>query len=109
LISLAERSREVATLRVLGYSEWQVGNLFLRESVLVNTLGTLVGMPLGYLLNWGITVAYDTDMFRIPVVDPTRSCLWTLLLGTLFALIAHAIVQRAIFRMDWLDAMKTRE
>ena len=109
LISLAEREREVATLRVLGYTEWQVGHLFLRESALVNTLGTLAGMPLGYLLNWGITVAYDTDMFRIPVVDPTRSCLITFLLGTAFALLAHGIVQRAIFRMDWLEAMKTRE
>jgi putative ABC transport system permease protein len=109
LISLAERSREVATLRVLGYTEWQVGNLFLRESALVNTVGTLAGMPLGYLLNWGITVAYDTEMFRIPVIDPTQSCLATFVLGTVFALLAHAVVQRAIFRMDWLEAMKTKE
>ncbi|HVX10198.1 MAG TPA: ABC transporter permease [Pirellulales bacterium] len=109
LIGLAEREREVATLRVLGYTEWQVGNLFLRESVLVNTAGTIAGMPLGYLLNWGITLAYDTEMFRIPVIDPTRSCLMTFVLGTFFALGAHAIVQRAIFHMDWLEAMKTRE
>jgi putative ABC transport system permease protein len=109
LVGLAEREREVATLRVLGYSEWQVGNLFLRESLLVNTVGTLAGMPLGYLLNWGITVAYDTDLFRIPVVDPTQSCVSTFVLGTVFALIAHGLVQRAIFRMDWLEAMKTKE
>lgn len=109
LIGLAERSREVATLRVLGYGEWQVGNLFLRESLLVNTVGTLVGMPLGYLLNWGITVAYDTDLFRIPIVDPTRSCLVTFAVGTIFALLAHGFVQRAIFGMDWLEAMKTKE
>lgn len=109
MISLAERAREVATLRVLGYTEWQVGNLFLRESALVNAVGTLAGMPLGYLLNWGITIAYDTEMFRIPVVDPTQSCLITFVLGTVFALLAHGIVQRAIFRMDWLEAMKTKE
>lgn len=109
LVGLAEREREVATLRVLGYTEWQVGNLFLRESMLINTVGTLVGMPLGYLLNWGITIAYDTDMFRIPVVDPTSSCVATFVLGTVFALIAHGFVQRAIFRMDWLEAMKTKE
>jgi putative ABC transport system permease protein len=109
LISLAERQREVATLRVLGYGEWQVGNLFLRESLLINTLGTIVGMPLGYLLNWGITLAYATDLFRIPIVDPTRSCLETFALGTAFALLAHGFVQRAIFKMDWLEAMKTKE
>ena len=47
LISLAERQREVATLRVLGYGPWRIGGLLLRESMIVTVLGTLLGMPLG--------------------------------------------------------------
>lgn len=109
LISLAERRREVATLRVLGYTEWQVGGLFLRESMATNVVGTLVGLPLGYLLNWGITLAYDTEMFRIPMVDPTRVMLYTLGLGIAFGLAAQAVVQRSISRMDWLEALKAKE
>ncbi|HEV3004382.1 MAG TPA: ABC transporter permease [Pirellulales bacterium] len=109
LVGLAERQREVATLRVLGYTEWQVGGLFLRESLLVNSLGTLLGLPLGYLLNVGITIAYDTDMFRIPVVDPTWICVWTAIIGTVFALLAQAVVQSAIRAMDWLEALQTKE
>ena len=109
LISLAERQREVATLRVLGYNEWQIGNLFARESMLTNLVGTLVGLPLGYLLNLGVTEAYDTDMFRIPVVDPGDVFGIVVLLGMLFGVAAHLIVQRSIFKMDWLDAMKTKE
>jgi putative ABC transport system permease protein len=109
LIGLAERAREVATLLVLGYNERQVGGLFLRESLLINTAGTLAGLPLGYLLNVGITIAYDTDMFRIPVIDPKKIWVAALVLGTLFALAAHAIVQRTIWRMNWLEALKTKE
>lgn len=109
LVGLAERQREVATLRALGYTPWQVGGLFLRESLLVSSVGTLLGLPLGYLLNVGITIAYDTDMFRIPVVDPTWICVWTIVVGTLFALLAQAIVQMAIGKMDWLEALKTKE
>lgn len=109
LISLAERQREVATWRALGYGEWQVGGLFLRESMLANLLGTLLGLPLGYLLNVGITMAYNTDLFRIPVVDPTWSWGWTVVVGSLFALLAHGCVQWTIQRMDWLDALKTKE
>jgi putative ABC transport system permease protein len=109
LVSLAERTREVATLRVLGYTEWQVGGLFLRESMISNFLGTVAGLPMGYLLNVGITKAYDTEMFRIPVIDP-RGVFWaTIVLGMVFGLLAHAFVQRAIFKLDWLEAMKTRE
>ena len=109
LVSLLERQREVATLRVLGYGPWQVGALFLRESVLTNGVGTLVGLPLGYLLNYGIVVAYDTEMFRIPLIDPTQVWIIVIGLGAAFGLAAHLVVQRSIHRMDWLDALKTRE
>lgn len=109
LVSLQERQREVATLRVLGYGPWQVGALFLRESVLTNGIGTLLGLPLGYLLNYGIVVAYDTEMFRIPLIDPTQVWLIVVGLGVAFGLAAHFVVQRSIHRMDWLDALKTRE
>lgn len=109
LISLAERQREVATLRVLGYNEWQIGGLFARESLLTNFLGTLVGLPLGYGLNVAVTAAYDTEMFRIPIVNPTGVCIAVVIVGTLFGVAAHLLVQRSIFTMDWLEALKTKE
>ncbi len=109
LVSLAEREREVATLLVLGYSPWQVGGLFLRESMLTTLSGTLLGLPLGYLLSVAITIAYDTEMFRIPVVDPTWIGLVTLVLGIGFGMLAHACVQRSILKLDWLEALKTKE
>ncbi|MBL8828723.1 MAG: FtsX-like permease family protein [Planctomycetaceae bacterium] len=109
LISLAERQREVATLRVLGYNEWQIGGLFARESLLTNLVGTLAGLPLGYGLNVAVTAAYDTEMFRIPLVNPTGVCVAVVIVGTLFGVAAHLVVQRSIFTMDWLEALKTKE
>jgi putative ABC transport system permease protein len=109
LVGLAERRREVATLRVLGYTEWQVGSLFLRESAIANLVGTLLGLPLGYALNVAIVVAYDTEMFRIPVIDPTEVMLFTVAVGLAFGLAAQAVVQASIFRLDWLDALKVQE
>lgn len=109
MISLAERRREVATLRVLGYTEWQVGGLFLRESLIVNSIGTLLGLPLGYLLAWTLSVLYDTEMFRFPLVSPPWVWYGTVLAAVAFAIVAHIVVQRAITRLDWLDASKTQE
>jgi putative ABC transport system permease protein len=109
LVSLAERTREVATWRVQGYTPWQVGGLFLRESVIVNGLGTLVGLPLGYELAVWVTHAYDTEMFRIPVVNPARAWTLTILLGAAFGLAAHALVQRTIHRLNWLEALQAKE
>jgi putative ABC transport system permease protein len=109
LISLAERRREVATLRVLGYGPWQVGGMFLRESLITNGVGTLVGMPLGYALSGIIAIMYNTDLFRFPLVAPPVVWLTTTGLSVAFALSAHGFVQRSVHRLDWLEASKTRE
>jgi putative ABC transport system permease protein len=109
LVGLAERRREVATLRVLGYNEWQVGALFLRESLVINTAGTLLGLPLGYALAYMLSRIYDTEMFRFPLIAPTWVWITTFVMGMVFALVAHAFVQRSINRLDWLDASKTKE
>jgi putative ABC transport system permease protein len=109
LISLAERQREVATLRVLGYTQWQVGALFLRESLVVNSLGTLVGLPLGYSLAWVLSRMYDTETFRFPLVSPPSVWLGTVGMAVLFAVVAHGVVQLSINRLDWLEASKTKE
>jgi putative ABC transport system permease protein len=109
LVGLAERRREVATLRVLGYTEYQVGGLFLRESLVINTIGTICGLPLGYMLAYMLSRIYDTEMFRFPLIAPTWSWYTTFGMGLAFALVAHSFVQRTITKLDWLDASKTKE
>jgi putative ABC transport system permease protein len=109
LVSLAERQREVATLRVLGYGNWQIGSLLLRESMIVTILGTVLGMPMGYLLTLATVLSYNSEMFRVPIVTRFGTWAWTLLLAVVFGLVAHLFVQRSIHRMAWLDALKAQE
>jgi putative ABC transport system permease protein len=109
LVSLAERQREVATLRVLGYDPWQIGSLLLRESMIVTVLGTVLGMPLGYLLTWTTVASYNSELFRVPIVTSPGTWIWTMILAVVFGLVAHLIVQRSIHRMAWLDALKAQE
>jgi putative ABC transport system permease protein len=109
LVSLAERQREVATLLVLGYPPRAVSGLFLRESLVVNLLGTLAGLPLGYLLFRAVMNLNRTDLFRIPLVSPTAAWGQALVVGVVFTLLAHVAVGRAIRRMDVLDRLKTYE
>jgi putative ABC transport system permease protein len=109
LVSLAERQREVATLRVLGYGSWRIGSLLLRESLITTLLGAVLGMPLGYLLTVGMAMLYESEMFRFPIVYTAGTWAWTLVLAVLFALTAHLAVQRTINRMDWLEALQAKE
>ena len=109
LISLAERQTEIATLRVLGYTSREVGVLFLRESLCLNLLGSLFGLPLGYVLSLQIGKLVDTEIFRLPMVIQPLSWSLPVLLGLMFTLLAHWPVQRAIDKMDWLAALNVKE
>jgi len=109
LVSLAERQRELAALRVLGYGPWQIGSLLLRESGITTLLGTLLGMPLGYGLTLLTARAYASDLFRLPIITDAGIWIWTVALSVVFWLLSHLAVQREIHRMDWLDALKVGE
>ncbi len=109
LVSLAERQRELATLRVLGYGPWHIGSLLLRESLMTTLLGTVLGMPVGYMLTELTAQAYASDTFRLPVLSSPGMWLATLLLAVFFWFLAHLAVQRVIHQMDWLEALKVSE
>lgn len=109
MVSLAERQREVATFLALGYSERQIGGMFLRESMLTNMTGTVLGLPMGWLLMWLAATSYSNDLIRMPVVSATWVWATTLVLAIAFALLAHLVVQLTLRRMDYLEALKVKE
>jgi len=110
LVNLSERECEVATLVALGYSHWQIGHLFLRETLVTNILGTALGLPLGYLLMVVASLAYaENNLIRLPVVSAPWVWGATAVLSLLFMTVAHGAVQRRVVRMDYLEALKTRE
>jgi len=106
VVSLTERRREVATFRAMGYTPWEVGAVFLRENLMVNLVGALLGLPVGYGLMWVTAAAYNNDLIRIPIACPPWIGGVTLLLSLGFALLAHGVVQWMIYRLDFLEALK---
>ncbi|MEO8496173.1 MAG: ABC transporter permease, partial [Planctomycetota bacterium] len=109
MVNLAERQREVGTFRALGYSEWQIGSMFLRENLLTSLTGAVLGLPVGWCLTWLTAASYNNDLIRLPVVSAPWIWWTTLIIAAAFALAAHAIVQWTLSRMDYLEALKVKE
>jgi putative ABC transport system permease protein len=109
LISLAERKQEIATFRVLGYQPRQIGGIFLRESVLLNSVGTILGLPIGYAFALFINWFVGTDLTRLPFVIDTSTWIFTIVLGATFTLIGYLPVYRAVRRLDWIAALNVNE
>jgi len=107
---LTERRREVGTFMAMGYGPWEVGAMFLRESIVVNSIGTLLGLPFGYSLVWLTSLAYrENEMFRLPVISAPWVWIATLALAAAFTVMAHFVVQRQIHRLNYVELLKIKE
>ena len=108
LISISERQMEIATFRVLGYSPIEIGKIFLRETLMINLIGSVLGIPIGYFLNYGTSLVYQNDMFSMPCYVEFSSYFWTMILALAFIFIAYFITQRTISKMAWLESLNVK-
>jgi putative ABC transport system permease protein len=67
-ISLSERSRELATLRVIGFTRREISTILLGEIGTITLLGIPLGLVLGYWFAWLLTLFLDQEVFRFPFV-----------------------------------------
>lgn len=109
LIAIAERRREIATFRVLGYRPSEIGGIFIRENLLTNMIGAVLGLPFGYWMLKGLARQYTTDAFTMPAVVNPAAWAGTVALALVFVLISHYFVQRAINRLHWQEALAMKE
>jgi putative ABC transport system permease protein len=108
-ISLSERGRELASLRVIGFTQGEVSYILLGELALLVLAALPAGCVLGYGLAWFMSAAMETKLFRIPfVISPsTFGIAMTVALAS--AVASGIAVYRRIGRLDLVAVLKTRE
>jgi len=108
-IALSERTWELASLRVLGFSRAQVSGLLLGEQALVIAIALPLGMLLGWSLVHVIAELLKSDQFHFPVVIRARTYAWAALCVIAAGVASALVVRRRIDRLDMVAALKTRE
>jgi putative ABC transport system permease protein len=108
-IALAERSWELASLRVLGFRRAEVSGLLLGEMAIGVVLALPLGMALGWLLVHGVAQLLASDQFLFPVVIQPRTYALAALSVGMAALATSAVVRRHIDHLDLVAVLKTRE
>lgn len=109
LVSLSERQREVGTLRVIGYSPLQVMGIFAGESLIVNAIGIVLGMFAGIGLLHATSAAYDTELYRFPVIVRPDLLVLSAVLMAGFIGVAQLVVYRLIRKLKWTDVLQVKE
>ncbi|PZP93919.1 MAG: ABC transporter permease [Variovorax paradoxus] len=108
-IALAERSWELASLRVLGFTRAEVSALLLGELALVLLLAVPLGIGLGWALVHLIGGLLASDQFMFPTVIRARTYALAALAVAVSACASALVVRRRIDRLDMVAALKTRE
>jgi putative ABC transport system permease protein len=108
-ISLSERSRELASLRVLGFTRAEISLVLLGELAVL----TLAALPLGLLLGWGLGLfiigSLDSEVYRFPLVVTPQALAWSCLAVIAAAAFSGLVVRRRLDHLDLVGVLKSPE
>jgi putative ABC transport system permease protein len=108
-ISLSERARELASLRVLGFTQREVGTILAGELAVL----TVIALPLGCLIGYGLAALFvslfDTKLYRIPFIVASSTYGYSVLVVLIAAAASSGIVLRRVAKLDLIAVLKTRE
>ena len=108
-ITLTDRSRDLATLRVLGFDERECAYILVGELALFTLVAAVVGVAGGTMLARVLTVAFQRQGFYFPVTLSAHGVGFSL--GVYFMAVTTAVffVVRRVWRFDLVATLKTRE
>ncbi len=108
-ISLTERSRELASLRVLGFTRGEAAYILLGEQALL----VLFAIPIGALLGAGfaqlIVMGMSTDLYRVPYALTPATRGFSAVVVLIASCGAAVLVAQRIRNLDLIEVLKTRE
>ncbi|MFE8072257.1 FtsX-like permease family protein [Marinobacteraceae bacterium S3BR75-40.1] len=108
-ISLAERGRELASLRVLGYTRGEVGHILLGEVALLLCLGIPLGWLLGQGMAWALVTAMQTELYRVPLIITPQTLAIAATIVIVSALLSGMMAWWRLRNLDLVAVLKTRE
>ncbi len=108
-ISLSERARELATLRVIGFWRSEIAYILLGELAVVAVVAVPLGMLLGYGLAGATAGAYHTEVYRLPLIVLPRTFALAAITVLAATTISALVVRRRLQRLDLIAVLKTRE
>jgi putative ABC transport system permease protein len=108
-VSLSERSRELASLRVLGFTRGEISLILLGELAILTVLALPLGAGIGYLFGLLVMAGFNNEIYRLSFQVAPATAAWAFLTVILAAFVSGLAVRRRLDRLDLVAVLKTRE
>ena len=108
-VALSLRSRDLASLRVLGFTRGEISRILLNELGLQVLLAIPVGMVIGTWLTELVVRSIHQEMFRFPVVLSAKTYAFAVLIVLAASAASALLVRHRLDHLDLIGVLKTRE
>ena len=108
-INLAERSREIATVEVLGFYPRETESYVLRENLVLSVLASILGLPLGILFHRIVMHMIVIDAMFFPTKLAPLSFLLAFVCTVVFAAAVNIFMKRRIKKINMAESLKAVE
>jgi putative ABC transport system permease protein len=108
-VSLSERSHELASLRVLGFTRAEISLILLGEIAILTAVALPAGVGIGYLLGQLIMAGFTNELYRLEFVVTLSTIAWAWLTVLAATVVSGLLVRRRLDRLDLVAVLKTSE
>lgn len=108
-ISLSERSRELATLRVIGFTRREISAILIGELGILTLAAIPLGLVLGYLMAALSSYTMETETHRIPLVIDRSTYAFAVVVIVIASLFSALTVRRKLDELDLVAVLKAKE
>jgi putative ABC transport system permease protein len=108
-VSLSERSRELASLRVLGFTRAEISLILLGELAVLTAAAMPIGTAIGYFLGQLILSGLSNELYRLSFVVSPATVAWSWLIVIAAATFSSLVVRRRLDRLDLVAVLKVQE
>ncbi len=108
-ININERKRELATLKVLGFMDMEVGTYIYRENIMLTLIGTVFGMILGIILHYYVIITAELDILMFGRNIKSISFIFSILLTFVFAAFVNFVMYFKLQKINMVESLKSVE
>lgn len=108
-VALSQRTRDLASLRVLGFTRREIAAILFGEQAVQVALAIPLGLVVGWWLTHAMMSNVDPEMYRMEVVISERTYLFAIAVTLASAVASALILRRKLERLDLIGVLKTRE
>ena len=108
-INISERRMELATIKVLGFYDGEVGAYVYRENILLTILGTIAGIVLGIILHKYVIFTTEVDLIMFGRQIYVQSYIYSILLTIAFSILVNFFMYFQLKKIDMVESLKSTE